>query len=249
MGLLAWSRPGPVEARVLLRVTADLGLSEGAARTTILRMRRQGMLRSEREGRTARYSLAPEVLTAQQRITDHFRVGPPAWDGAFAGLLHDFPERERAARDALRRAARLAGYGVLRPGLLVAPSDRWRELAGRFAAAEEAGRILRVRLEFSPADAARVARSVWGLDRLAERYREVVARTARALEDQGRAAGADALRRLEAVTRPIYEAVGDDAALPAALLPADWPGPELGRSLGTALAALSPAAAAYVRTL
>lgn len=249
MGLLAWSRPGPVEARVLLRVSADLGLSEGAARTTILRMRRHGMLRSEREGRTARYSVAPEILAAQQRIADHFRVGPPVWDGAFAGLLHDFPERERAARDALRRAARSAGYGVLRPGLLVAPSDRWQELAGRFAAAEESGRILRVRLEFSAADASEVARSVWALDRLAERYRDLVARTARALEDAERAEGPDALRCLEAVTRPIYEAVADDPALPADLLPADWPGPELGRSLGAALAALSPAAATYVRTL
>ncbi len=57
----------------------------------------------------------------------------------FAGILHDFPERERARRDAFRRTARLAGYGLLGPGLLICPDDRWAQLAGRLAAEEREG--------------------------------------------------------------------------------------------------------------
>ncbi|MGI8624904.1 MAG: PaaX family transcriptional regulator C-terminal domain-containing protein [Solirubrobacteraceae bacterium] len=251
LGVTQQAVPGPVDGALLLRVVEDLGLSAPAARAAILRMRREGMLRSERAGRRARYSVSEELAAAQQRWRAHFSAGPPRWDGVFAGLLHDFPERERARRDALRRAARLAGYGLLRPGLLISPDDRWAQLAGRFEPDERTGRILRVGLTLHGSDLPAIAATVWNLDALAQRYRRLAARSRDELASEKRAevAGPAALRRLEAATRPLYEAVSEDPALPAALLPDDWPSQQLGATLTAALRARAPAAIAHVRAL
>jgi len=194
--------------------------------------------------------VSDEVAAAQQRWRTHFSAGPPRWDGVFAGLLHEFPERQRARRDALRRAAQLAGYGLLRPGLLVSPDDRWAQLAGRFEPDERSGRILRASLTLAAPDLRSIAATVWNLDALAGRYRRLAARTRDELAgERTELAGPAALRRLQSVTQPVYEAVSEDPALPAALLPHDWPGQELGATLTAALRALGPAAIAHVRDL
>jgi phenylacetic acid degradation operon negative regulatory protein len=228
-----------------------LGLPETAWRAAILRLRRDGQLVSERVGRSARYSPSPAVAAAQRRWGAHFREGPPAWDGTFSGLLYDFPEGDRARRDRLRRLARLSGYGLLRPGVLISPDDRWPQLADSFGADQRAGRILRVGLTLAPQDQHPVARQLWDLDRLADRYRQIIRDTDRELARPvtPRTPRPSPILRLYATTQPIYESVAHDPALPAQLLPADWPGPRLGAALTAANAALGPEALAQVHAL
>lgn len=61
-------QPGdPVAGPVLLRLLADLGVSASAARSLLLRMRREGWLTSQRAGREARYRLAPVLFAGQER--------------------------------------------------------------------------------------------------------------------------------------------------------------------------------------
>ena len=238
-------------APLVLAIAADLGLPETVSRAAILRLRRDGQLASERIGRRARYSASPSVAAAQRRWVEHFQNGPPPWDRTFSGLLYDFPERARARRDRLRRLARLSGYGLLRPGVLISPDDRWPQLADSFAADHRAGRILRVGLTLAPEDERPVARELWHLDRLADRYRQIIRDTDRELARPARcrAGGPSAVQRLYATTQPIYEAVADDPALPTQLLPADWPGRQLGAALTAANAALGPAALKQLRAL
>lgn len=50
--------------------------------------------------------------------------GTPVWDGGFHALLYQIPERHRAYRDSLRRAAILNGYGILQQGVLINPVDQ-----------------------------------------------------------------------------------------------------------------------------
>ena len=130
--------PAPVPGPVLLRLLADLGVSGAAARSLLLRMRREGLLSSQRAGRQAGYQLAPGVSAAQARAYRQLNGERPAWSGAFSGLLFTVPEAQRAFRDKLRRQARLLGYGLLQPGLLIAATDRYEELAGLLPASRPA---------------------------------------------------------------------------------------------------------------
>jgi len=252
LGLVSLIDDGTANAGLVLAVANELGLPPTAARAVILRLRNDGQVTSQRIGRSARYTVGSAVAVAQRRWTEHFREGSPPWDGTFAGLLYDFPERDRPRRDRLRRVARIAGYGLLRPGLLISPDDRWHQLAQAFGTDEQAGRILRVGLTLASSKACSIARDLWELDRLAERYREIARTTSRMLANpSGRAGGENSspIARLYQATQPIYDAVAQDPALPHELLPADWPAHQLGAALARANAILGPSAVEQLHAL
>ena len=237
--------PGPV----LVRMLGDLGVAEGAARSTLLRMRRDGSITSVRVGRTVGYAPAPSTLAGHRRHAGG--TAAAEWDGEFHTLLVQVPERRRAFRDALRRAAHTAGYRGLGPGLLVAPTDRRAEFAPVLDRAPKDAQILPGHLRLSVEDSRTTATRLWGLDELGERYR-VLADTAHAAAARARTdppAGADALRALAAATLPVYEAIRDDPELPAELLAPDWPQHRVRVALTEALRALMPGVDEHVAAL
>src|ERR1700735_513541 len=217
--------PGqPLAGPLLIRLLADLGLSEAAARSLLLRMRREGLLASERAGRQARYRLAPVVASAQARLERQLRGGRPAWSGAFSGVLYQVPERSRDFRDRLRRTAPPLGYATLRPGLLVATTDRWAELISVLPPPPDGSHLLWTSVRLTADDSRRVAADLWELKALAARYRSVLAE-ARDRMDRAEAHPPDtgaALTDFAAVTLPLYEAGASDPDLPAELLLPDW---------------------------
>jgi len=236
---------------VLIRLLGDLGVSESAARSAILRMQRVGLLITVRAGRTAAYGLSPSVIVGHERHRDQFVGDGPAWDGGFHALLVTVPERHRAFRDELRRMATIAGYRSLRAGLLIAPSDRSAELATTLARIPPQASIVAARLQLAPDDTRRVATELWALDELGERYRALVL-TARGASRAARRhlpSGAAAVQALAAATLPIYEAIADDPGLPSDLLPPAWPGAALSAALGEALRTFGPPIAQYVKSL
>jgi phenylacetic acid degradation operon negative regulatory protein len=217
----------------------------------LLRMRKEGWLDSQRTGREARYRLAPAINSAQARIESQLRGKRPPWEGFFWGLLYEVPEHDRAYRDRLRRAAQLLGYATLRPGLLVATSDRWAELTGLVPDSPPPGsQLLRVQIRLDEADSRLVAPRLWGLAALAARYRKVLAESG-ALTDQAdrHPAGPAAFRAFADATLPIFDATAVDPDLPDELLPDDWPGAELGIALSRAFIAFHPLIAGYLQAL
>jgi phenylacetic acid degradation operon negative regulatory protein len=242
---------GQLSGRALIQLLADLGLSEAASRSVLLRMRIQGWLDSERTGREARYRLTPAIYSAQARIENQLRGKRPPWEGFFCGILYEIPEDARAYRDRLRRTAQLLGYATLRPGLLVATSDRWAELAGLLPDQPPPGsQLLRVQIRLDEADSRQVAPRLWGLDELAARYRQVLASSLALIEAADRnPAGAVAFRAFADATLPIFDASSADPDLPDELLPDDWPGRELGDALGQAFRVFYPLIAGYLEAL
>ncbi|MGH3765123.1 MAG: PaaX family transcriptional regulator C-terminal domain-containing protein [Pseudonocardiaceae bacterium] len=239
--------PGPV----LVRLLADLGLGEGAARSTILRLRRSGSITSVRVGHTAGYAPSPSTLTGHRR-----HAAPPAaagqgWNGAFHTMLVHVPERRRSFRDAFRRAATVAGYRSLRPGLLIAPSDRRTEIAPVLDRAPKDASVLFAQLRLSTEDSKTVAAQLWALEELGHRYRALAhaARDATQAARRSPPAGPVALRALAAATLPIYEAIRDDPDLPPQLLVPDWPQAELRTALREALHCLAPNVSSYIEQL
>jgi phenylacetic acid degradation operon negative regulatory protein len=235
----------------LLALLADLGLSEGAARSAILRMRRGGWLVSRRQGRTVAYQPSERMLAGHRRRAGALSPVRSEWDGAFHTLLFSVPEPARAFRDELRHAAHVAGYRTLRAGLLVAPGDRLDEVGDILDRVPPEASVVTGWLKLGAEDTRRVAGDLWALDDLGQRYRRLAAsaRAGAAGARADHATGATAFQSFAAATLPIYQAVADDPGLPGDLLPRDWPAPELGAALGEALRAFGPAVSDHIDEL
>lgn len=245
----AQTQPGePVAGPVLIKLLADLGVSGPAARSMLLRMRREGWLTSQRIGREARYRLAPILFAGQERVERQLRGDRPAWHGSFSGVLYTVPERFRPFRDRLRRSALLLGYVTLRPGLLVATTDRYDELLAELPAQPPGSQLLRTKLTFAADDTRRLAAELWDLDCVAALYRRALAEFEERVTEARRhpPAGAAALRAFAAAALPLYGAGSADPDLPAELLPADWPARELSAAIGRAFAVFVPLVSDYL---
>jgi phenylacetic acid degradation operon negative regulatory protein len=240
-----------VAGPLLIRLLADLGVSGPAARSLLLRMRREGWLTSQRVGRQARYRLAPILFAGQERVERQLRGDRPAWNGSFSGVLYTIPERYRSYRDRLRRSALLLGYMTVRPGLLMATSDRYEELVAVLPAQPAGSQLLRTTLTFSADDTRMLAADLWNLDGVAAMYWQTLAefdgRVTQALQQQP--AGPAALRAFATAVLPLYRAGSADPDLPAELLPADWPAPHLSAAIGRAFAVFVPLVSDYLDAL
>jgi len=239
----------PLAGPILLRLLADLGLSESASRSLLLRMRHDGLLSSERDGRTAQYRLAPAVYAAQARLERQLRGHRPPWSGSFHGVLYEVPERSRAYRDRLRRTAQLLGYAMLRPGLLIATTDRSDELRSLLPDQPTGSQVLWTQITLEADDSRRVAADLWDLDRLAARYRAVLAEAWERIDCARRAHSDHSFAAFATATLPLFETAASDPDLPAALLPSNWPGDDVGAAIGRAIEAFGPMISQYVTDL
>ena len=240
--------PGPA----LVAIMGALGFGEPTARATILRMRRGGRLTSVRRGPVVDYALTPASRALSDEVLRPVLGARPAWDGVLHALLFSVPERGRTYRDALRRTAVLAGFGLLQPGVFVTPDEqRWARLEPLLRTAPTGSRLVRAELRLSPGDAAATAGDAWPLGELAHRYRthieqlERVAAESRAYPPMGPAS----LRRMWEAMAPVFATAAEDPALPAELLPADWPGEAMRGAVASVTMALVPAVQTHLREL
>ncbi|MQY08116.1 hypothetical protein [Actinomadura macrotermitis] len=236
---------------VLVRLLGDLGLTEGAARSLIARMRRDGLLVADQRGRGAEYRMTGPFLRGFRQIRDG-RPGTPAWDGFFHAIFYSVPESRRAYRDRLRRAAALARYGLMQPGVLISPVDNRETLWDELGDAPPAGTVLFGRIGLPAADAAEVAHRAWELDVLAARYREHTARLRGAVRERPvpPGPGPEALAGYARLFGgALIDTLRTPPALPPELLPPDWPLPGLFAAAGEAMAHFGPPVAAYVHAV
>ncbi|MFI6515965.1 hypothetical protein ACIBF1_10440 [Spirillospora sp. NPDC050679] len=233
---------------VLVRLLADVGLGPAAARSLIARMRRDGHLAATPRGRGADYRLAGPFLESFRRARD-MPAGPPAWDGSFHAIFYTVPEDQRAYRDRLRRAATLARYGLMQPGVLIALGDGREHLAAELGEPPREGTVRYGRIELPLPDAAEVAARAWELDVLDARYREHAGRL-RAAVRNGPEPPLEGAAALASYVRLFGGAIVDTIrapALPPELRPPGWSLPDLHAAMGEVYRHLGPPVGAYVR--
>jgi phenylacetic acid degradation operon negative regulatory protein len=209
-------------------------MTETAARGALTRLRKAGRIEARRSGRTVFYHMTDASLRVMDEMTRRIEGHAPEWDGTFHGLLYSIPERHRAYRDSLRRFATLAGFGLLRPGLLVSPWLGPWPLTSFLDRAPAGSHILRLQLQVPRDQAREVAAEAWELPKLATVYRRKVAlldRTTERLRSRP-PSGRLALRTFAGTMESVFETVVIDPGLPAELLPEDWPQPRLVDAMG-----------------
>lgn len=229
-GLYVRELGGWIGVRTLIRLMGLLGVDDQAVRSSVSRLKRRGVLVSERRDGSAGYSLSPYarqlLASGDRRIFERPRGDDVDW----LVVVFSVPETERQKRHALRARLTWLGFGTVSSGVWIAPGHLADETRAALDAEELTGYVDLFRadhLGFAPT-ADKVA-GWWDLDALDSLYRgflaaqePVLARWAETGDPASRPAEAfaDYVRALTAWRRFPYQ----DPGLPVSLLPAGWTG-------------------------
>ncbi|NUR05543.1 MAG: PaaX family transcriptional regulator [Nocardioidaceae bacterium] len=222
-GLYARAEDGWLSVASLVRLMEDLGVDAAAVRSSVSRLKKRDVLRSEpREGR-AGYALSPATLEVLREGDERIWSRPRATaaDGWLV-VVFSVPESEREKRHALRSQLTRLGFGSAAPGVWVAPGTSYDEVVRTLDR-----RGLTAYTEFfrgdylGAGDVGARMREWWDLEAMAAAYADFVAGFARTPTDVPvDAAYRSYVPMLTAWRRLPYL----DPGLPLEHLPADWAG-------------------------
>lgn len=200
-----------------------LGVGERNARQAAARLADQGLIESERVGRSARWRLTEsgrELLEDGTLRIDAFGTAGADWDGRWLVVLASGADGDRASRQQLRARLGFAGFGFLNAGTAVSPHPDREALANDVLASLDPSAIVFVATTGSFVPDREIIGRAWDLDGLASDYRGFVAEfEALAPSDPAACFAARALLVHEWRRFPFA-----DPEIPDELLPADWPG-------------------------
>ena len=175
-GLYARHDGGWLSVATLIRLLADLGIDESAARSAISRLKRRGILQSGRYGGSAGYQLSAEALAilreGDARIFRRRRATPA--DGWVLAVF-SVPEAERHRRHVLRSELTRLGFGMVAPGVWIVPAhpeDTTAETLRRLGLDAYADLFRADHLAFG--DPAGKIRQWWDLDELERQYESFI---------------------------------------------------------------------------
>ncbi|MFD2421132.1 PaaX family transcriptional regulator [Amycolatopsis pigmentata] len=217
-----WGRDEIVFSGSFVDVLARVGVGEHAARSTLARMTRRGLLARYRIGKRVFFGLtktAEDILADGERKA--WREGPVnrEWHGRWTLLGFSLPETRRADRHLLRSRLSWAGFGLLRNGLWVCPAPI--DVTELLADLDVVGHVKAFEATtLAPTDVDEMIADAWDLDAIAARYRAFLTRWD--VEDPLPGAPDDLARHLLLITEWLL-VVREDPRLPVEHLPADWP--------------------------
>ncbi|MDQ0789793.1 PaaX family transcriptional regulator C-terminal domain-containing protein [Streptomyces sp. B3I8] len=221
--------PGPVPVAGLIRLLAAVGVDAPSVRSSVSRLKRRGLLLPARTVTgAAGYGLSPEARRSLQDADRRVYATAVPDDEGWVLAVFSVPESERQKRHVLRSRLAGLGFGTAAPGVWIAPARLHEEARHTLRRLGLEGYVDLFRgehLGFAPTAGA-VTRW-WDLPAIAREHEAFLTRHAPVLRAwQARAdtppeeAYRDYLRALDSWRRLPYA----DPGLPAALLPADWPG-------------------------
>jgi len=220
-------RGGRIRLRGLVALLGCFGVPEATTRVAAARLRKEGWLAADRDGRETVYSLTEEAWRMlDEGRTRIFQRAAGPWDGQWHMVIYQVPETERALREQLRRRLAWLGFGPLSPSVWLSPHDRAKQVTDDFAG-YPAVRLDTFRSRSAGNGADRdIAARAWDLAALDRDYRDLLARYSPRLAVY-RAGELDDAAALVERMRLVYDYRHfpfRDPDLPAELLPDDWPG-------------------------
>ncbi len=249
-GLYARHDGGWLSVATLIRLLADLGIEEPAARSAISRLKRRGIVQARRNGGSAGYQLSAGALAilgeGDARIFRRRRATPA--DGWVLAVF-SVPESERHRRHVLRSELTRLGFGMVAPGVWIVPAHPQDTTAGTLERLGLDGYADLFRAEhLAFGDPAAKIRRWWDLDELERQYEAFIGAHEPALPEvppSGREAFAGYVRLVTDWRRLPYL----DPGLPAELLPRDWVGIRAADLFFDRRERLEEPARAYVRAV
>jgi phenylacetic acid degradation operon negative regulatory protein len=225
LGELVLPHGGAAWTSTVVGTMALFDVEERNARQALARLADQGTLRSQRQGRRARWHLTEAgrrlLVEGTKRIYE-LGAGVDRWDGRWLVVLCSVPEEQRAKRHQLRTRLEFAGFGFLAPGVAVSPHLA-REgaanavladlglLPGAMVFRAEAGDLV---------SADDLLARAWDLDALAASYATFVAE----FEDRAPRTDDERCAALVDLVHQWRRFPFMDPDIPSRLLPPHWPG-------------------------
>jgi phenylacetic acid degradation operon negative regulatory protein len=123
-GLYARAESNWLSVASVVKLMADLAVDGQAVRSSISRLKRRGVLQSERHAGAAGYSLAGATLAmlAEGDVRIFQRSRAVIEDGWLV-VVFSVPEHEREKRHELRSSLTRLGFGTAAPGVWIAPGN------------------------------------------------------------------------------------------------------------------------------
>jgi len=236
-------RGGEAPVAALVRLAAPLGINAPAVRTAVSRMVRQGWLQPVRLPGGPGYALTPRgtrwLDEAAERV---YPRGDPPWDGQWHLVVVERPP-ERARRERARAALTYLGYAPVGGSTWISP----RPAPGlESLLATECLRAEQFRASYD-GDARALLAQAWDLDSLAEAYRKWLSWAGALVAEAGPDAPDEAVfARRSTLVHEWRKFLFSDPGLPAALLPAEWPGRRAADFFRAESTRLLPAASRFV---
>ena len=242
-------------AAALVTLLAEFGVSNAAARVTISRLTRRGVLESRRHGRYSSYRLtdgaAAELSEGGIWIAD-FAAEPETWDGSWTFVTFSMPKEQTTQRNALRVHLRWRGFAPLYDGVWVSPQPlSEQELAYLAPAASGEITVLRAQHIALNTDADLSPIHAWNLEAMAELYEIFVRQWTPLLPriTKGTITGADAVRARTEVMDTFRRFPMIDPELPTKLMPPGWPRSRAREVFTAVYDGLAQPAEEYVRSV
>jgi phenylacetic acid degradation operon negative regulatory protein len=228
-GLYARQTAGWLSVASVVELLARCGVDEPSVRSATFRLKRRGLLLSEKREGVAGYGLSDEgraiLDEGDRRIFERPRASVA--DGWVLAIF-SVPESQRDQRHQLRSRLTWLGFGIVAAGVWIAPAHLFgeaRAVLARYGLDHYVELFEARHLAFT--DTAELVARCWDLDRLDEQYgaflarhTPVLARYRNGRQTDGGQVFADYVGALTQWRRLPFL----DPGLPAAALPARWNG-------------------------
>ncbi len=233
---------GQAPVAALVRLMAALEIAPPAVRTAISRMVRQGWLTAVRLPAGPGYALTSKAVRRLDEAAERiYRTSHVQWEGSWHLVLLS-PPAGRTDRERLTAQLSFLGYGSLSPTSWVSPRPA-PELDATLAEAN--ARAERFTAVHDGDSQALIARA-WDLDGLARAYNRFLVEAGEALAAADTSTDVGAFAARSTLVHTWRKFLFVDPGLPAALLPADWPGTKAAAWFDEASETLLPAARRHV---
>ncbi|MDE3074932.1 MAG: hypothetical protein KGJ86_05840 [Chloroflexota bacterium] len=225
----------------IVSLAADFQLGERAIRSALLRLQRDGWLKTRRTGIYSACSLTERGGELIEEGRRRILQGPEhSWDGRWLLVAYSIPEAQREARDKFRRELGWLGFAGLTNGLFISARDQAHQVVrlSRRLGLDDNVTLFRAEYDWPGGSRALVDRG-WEVQELNREYQQFLASFAHFVDASGltdQARFVIRFRLINAYRRFPFR----DPGLPADLLPPDWRGfaaAELFRRLHDELAA------------
>jgi phenylacetic acid degradation operon negative regulatory protein len=212
----------------LVRLMSDLGLDGGAVRSSISRLKRRGVLGSERRDKSAGYALESGTLEILAEGDARIFEGARArLEDGWLLVVFSVPESEREKRHELRASLTRLGFGTAAPGVWVAPGQLAAETRRTLERRGLATYVdLFVGQHFGFGDLRTKIKTWWDLDELAASYTDFLCQYGPVLEriSVNGTTPLDAYRTYVPMLTQWRRLPYREPGLPLELLPPGWSG-------------------------